>query len=404
MLLKIAWRNIWRSKTRSIIVILSIAFGIWSVAFLLSFSNGMVNSYIERSINNELAHIQIHHPKFMDEPELGYHLGDVQDLMDQISKDSTIKSYARRTLVYGMISTAKGAQGIKISGISPEMESQVTSINNAMATGEYLSESGKNPVIIGQKLAKKLGAKERSKVVLTFQDIDGNITAGAFRVKGIFETYNALFDEGNVFVRRKDLNALLNDPVISHEIALKIHDLHQLDHVKSAMKNAAPNLSVQKYSEISPEVELYESQISIASIIIIGIVMLALIFGIINTMLMAVLERYKELGILMAIGMNKVKVFFMIVIETILLALIGAPIGIFIGWLSVRGFSETGINLSSFSEGLRAYGISELIYPELSTMLVGYLAIGIGITAILASVYPAMKAIRLDPVSAIRKL
>ncbi|MEZ4983270.1 MAG: FtsX-like permease family protein [Saprospiraceae bacterium] len=147
---------------------------------------------------------------------------------------------------------------------------------------------------------------------------------------------NNAFDEFRVFVRKDDLSRLLGDSTMSHEVAMLLDDTDQLDTIMNSLKGDFPNLLVQSYKEISPEIELFESQIQLSATIFTFIVMLALIFGIINTMLMAVLERYRELGMLMSIGMNKVRIFLMIMTETIMLGLISAPLGLLIGWGSSK--------------------------------------------------------------------
>lgn len=135
------------------------------------------------------------------------------------------------------------------------------------------------------------------------------------------------------------------------------------------------------------------------------IFMLALIFGIINTMLMAVLERVRELGMLMAVGMNKIKIFFMIVLETILLAVLGAPIGLAVGYFVTSYFNKTGINLFFFGQdSMEQFGMSTFIYPTVESQEYLNLALAVMITAVLASIYPAIKAIRLNPVESIRKV
>ena len=139
-------------------------------------------------------------------------------------------------------------------------------------------------------------------------------------------------------------------------------------------------------------------------IIMTVIFMLALIFGIINTMLMAVLERIKELGMLMAVGMNKMNVFFMVVLETIFIALIGAPIGMLLGLMTTSYLHRVGIDLSNWSKALEEFGMSDVVRPSLNTETFMIIVLAVVITAILASVYPALKAIRLRPVEALRKI
>jgi putative ABC transport system permease protein len=177
-----------------------------------------------------------------------------------------------------------------------------------------------------------------------------------------------------------------------------------LSETGEALKTIFPDRAVENYREISPDVQLYESQIDISATVFIFIFMLALIFGIINTMLMAVLERTRELGMLMSIGMNKFKVFFMIVTETMMLGVMGTPIGLFLGWLTVSYFKEDGLDLSEFSGGMEQFGISTIIIPEFDNGLVIQLSLAVLITAILASLYPAYRAVSLRPVEAIRKI
>ena len=155
---------------------------------------------------------------------------------------------------------------------------------------------------------------------------------------------------------------------------------------------------------ISPELNLFNEQMSSSTGIITAIIMLALIFGIINTMLMAVLERTKELGMLMAIGMNKGKVFLTIVFETLLLSMIGAPIGMLLGWLTIMATNRTGIDLTSYQKGLEQFNMSGMVYPSLTPDTYVTVAFAVFITALLASIYPARKAVKLRPVEAMRKI
>ncbi|MCB0637413.1 MAG: ABC transporter permease, partial [Lewinella sp.] len=266
------------------------------------------------------------------------------------------------------------------------------------------SEEARNPILLSRDLAEKLGVHLRSKVVLTFQDLDGNITAGAFRIAGLFELGNNYLNEGVVYVLRKDINRLLGAEGIAHETALFLHRIDDIDGVQQEAQELFPDLKVETYREISPDVELYEGQIQASATIFMVIIMLALLFGIINTMLMAVLERYRELGMLMSIGMNKGRVFSMIVLETLMLALVALVPGLLLGWGSVAWMSSTGIDLSAFAGGMKEFGMSQVVYPELQTEIYIQLALAVGLTAIIGALYPAWKAIRLRPVEAIRKI
>ena len=407
-----AWRYTWRNPTRSLVVIIAIAMGIWAAMFMTGFATGMSKGYIENAIQNLLSHIQLHHPDYLKNKSATYYIPNLKQLQDELQKDENVKGFTARSLVNGMIASGNYTSGVMIRGIDPKHEQKITTISDKLIDGTYFETQKKNPVLVSKKLAKKLNAKLRSKLILTFQDLEGTITAGAFRVVGIFESGNTPFDEGNIFVSRSDINRLLIpksdssliNSTVAHEIAIMLHHTEKINAFTTQLIKAKPELKVENYREIAPDLQLYESQIQNVSLIYLVIIMLALVFGIINTMLMAVLERVKELGMLMAIGMNKGKVFFMIVFETLMLSLIGAPLGLLLGSLTIQYLGSQGLDLSAFSNSLQMYGLSEQIYFDLEPVVYYQIPTAIIITTLLAAIYPALKAIRLRPIEAIRKI
>ena len=405
MIFKISWRNIWRNPMRSFVVMGAIIVGVWSIVFLSSMMYGMIDGYVDNAINNEVSHIQIHHKGFPKDKESKFYIEEGEALLAKCEAIEGVKAVSIRSLTNAMIASSKSTRGIRVSGVIPNREKEVTGVASKIIEGEYLSDKGRSPVLVSKKTAEKLKLKMRSKIVLTFQDLKGNITAGAFRVTGIFETGNNMYDESIVFVRQQDLNGLLGENDIGHEVAIILDDIKNIEETKTQIITAFPNLFIQSYKEIAPELELFQSQIKMGSTIYMVIFMLALIFGIINTMLMTVLERFRELGVLMAVGMDKGRVFFMIVSETLMLALIAAPVGLLIAYFTVQHFSKTGVNLFFYSEdAMKQFGMSTFIYPSVDTSLYAQLAVAVGITALLASLYPAYKAISLKPVEALHKI
>lgn len=418
MIFILAWRNIWRNPTRSLVVIIAIALGVWAAMFMTGFATGMANSYVNNAIENILSHLQVHVPAYQEEADVAHFISEPDALMASAKKPEAVGGVSLRTLVNGMVASSHSSRGVEIRGVLPEQEASVTQLADKMVAGTFFGESRKNQILLGKKMAENLEVRERSKVVLTFQDLDGNITAGAFRVSGIFASGNTPFDESTVLVHRDDLNRLLLPTdtsrldslgvpaggVLTHELAIKLSDPSALDTVQRQLELAHPGLLVQNYRELSPDLRLYESQIQNISLIYLVIILLALIFGIVNTMLMAVLERFRELGMLMAVGMNKGRVFGMIVLETLMVALIGLPIGLLLGHLTVLYLGHRGIDLSAFSTSMQQYGLSEQLFFEVDPVVYIQVPLGILITAILASLYPAWKAIRLRPVEAIRKI
>lgn len=404
MLFKISWRNIWRNKIRSSVVIVAIILGIWAGLFVNALTYGLNHQRTLNAISTRLSHIQIHNPEFLDDQKLTNTISTPTVLMDSLENIPEIKSYTGRLILNGMASSSAGGYGIRINSIHPGHEKEVTSVNEYLVKGTYFGNDRKKPVVIGQKLAGKLKVKTGSRIVLNFQNAQGDIAAGAFRITGIYKTVSSTYDELNLFVRHSDLTGLLGPGGKYHEFALLAKSEENLAPVKDRLKKAFPGLTVRTWDEISPELGYANEMMTQMLYIFILIILLALSFGIVNTMLMAVLERKKELGMLMAVGMNKIRVFSMIMLETIFLSLAGGPVGIILGYFSVEYFGNAGIDLSLLKEGLEKFGIGTTIYTSLEGDFYWVVGILVVATAIFSAIYPAVKALRLKPVEAIGEI
>ena len=403
MLFKIAWRNIWRNPTRSLVIILAIAIGLWAAIFLLAFSWGMNEQRVREAINNEVSHFQVHAPRFKENysPRLVIPGGD--KVLDQLRKEQPVDAVTWRVVTMGMIGSAKTSNSVRINGIDPPQEAAVTHLKEKLVEGSYFEEN-RNPVIISRRLARKLNVKLHSKVVITMQDAGHNIVSGAFRVTGLFETNNSIYDDSNVFVKGTGLQQLLGIGDGFHEIAVILKQNDQLDALLAKYRQAYPGLRFESWKELMPEIQFMTDAFQQMMNIILVIVLLTLAFGLANIMLMAVLERVREIGLLMAVGMNKVKVFWMVMLETFCLSLAGSPAGILLGYLTVTLLGRTGINLSFYAEGLSTFGYGNLVYPVLDAHYYVQIALEVVFITLAAAVFPAYKAVKLRPVEAIRKI
>ncbi len=403
MIWSTSWKNIWRNKVRSTVVITAIALGLTAGIFSSAFFTGMINQRIDQVISNEISHIQIHDPKFLKTTELSNYVPNSSHYVDAIGTNPDVLGVSKRLIIYSMVASAETATGVKISGIVPEDERRVTGIGSKLIDGSYFEGVKRNPVVIGKKLAEKLNVKMRSKVVITLQDTEKNITGGAFRVVGIYETANTGFDEMNVYVRYSDLLRLTNLPAdVFHEIAILFNDNKVVPVAGQQFKEQYPDLEILNWKEISPEMNYMTEAMDLYNYIFIVIILFALLFGIINTMLMVVLERRKELGMLLAIGMSKRRVFSMIMLETVLLTLTGGIIGILFGWAVSSHFGIHPINLSRWAEGYAQLGYDTLVYINIDPGQFVVVTIMVIFTGIIAALYPAYKALRYDPAEALR--
>ena len=403
MILSISWRNIWRNKTRSFVVITAVALGICAGVFSTAFMKGMMDQRTQSAISTEISHIQIHRQNYRQENSLQLYMNESMAVVEQIKKINHVKGVSQRIIIQSMIASAETSSGVKIAGIYPENEKMVTNLSTKLVEGKYFKGVPKNPVVIGQKLADKLNVKLHSKIVITLQDMDNNITAGAYRIAGIFKTSNSNYDEMSVFVRYDDLSRLLALPEgASHEIAIFVDDNEMVDIIQNKVKEFIPDYEILNWKEISPELSYLTEIMDMYMYIFIIIILLALLFGIINTMLMVILERRKEIGMLMAVGMNKIKVFTLILVETVQLSLVGGVVGVFAGGLISAYFETHAINMSMFAEGLSKIGWDSMVYCSVEIDMILNVTIMVIIAGIIASVYPAYKALKYDPAEALR--
>ncbi len=404
MIFQMAWRNIWRNRTRSIVIMLSVAIGLFAGLGVLALYKGMMKSRVRTVIEAEVGHLQIHHPEFKKDFHPSYVLPGENELLKDISSYSQVKMASPRTVVQGMLVTAKGSTGVQINGVVPGVEYKVSQLKQKVIIGEGFHADKKNEIIIGKKLADKMKIKQGSKLVLTFTDSADNLVSAAFRISSIYQSGNTALDEVNVYVTMNTLNELLLTGKSFHEIAILLNSDDDVETFQKKLKTEFPSLLIENWKEISPETDLMVRTVDEYSYIIMIIILIALAFGILNTMLMSVMERTREIGMVMALGMSRIRVFLLIFWETVLLTIAGTPVGLFTAYLTTNYFQKHGLDLSGMGKDMMAsFGFSTTIYPyfpweKLTTIMIMVIS-----TAFLSCLLPALKALRLQPVEALRR-
>jgi ABC-type lipoprotein release transport system permease subunit len=473
MITGIAWKNVWRNRSRSLIVIAAITIGVFAGVFTIAVMNSAVVQRIDAAVNEELSHIQVNQKGFRSSSDIHSTIDDYKSVISALEATPGVDAVTGRIIVKGIASTAAKSTGVEISGIDVEKEKEMFTLSKKLiaGTGSFLaSETKLNSVFIGEKLAKELNIiryiltresltkleadglppeitanlmplsdlrftsekkfskevaglltpseskkylvmikeaawsyRDGSKIILSFLDTDNIQTGAAFRVSGIFRTNNDMFEASSVFVPAEELRKLTGLPEGSfHRAIARLKDNDLTDDAVKRVREALPGMEVMSWKEIQPDLAMMADMMQQVYAVFMAIILAALAFGIVNTMLMSVLERTRELGMLASIGMNHRRIFMMIMLESIFLSIVGGFTGMAVGGTVIAATAKNGINLIKYSDGLEALGYSAHLFPVIDTQFFIITTVLIVITGVLSSVYPARKALKLNPVDALR--
>ena len=409
-IINLAWKNIWRNKVRSGVILSAIAIGLFSGTFTLAFMQGWILGTVNNDIKSQYSHIQMHNPAFLANYDINAYFDrdDVAERFYGRGAACHASTVTYRLNLNGMLASSHNALGITAKGVIPDEEMQVSDVWQHIpdTMGNFLIDDTRMAIVISSRVAEKLRVRLRSRIVFTFQDVHGDMQSLAFRVSGIYKTTNAMFDETTVFVRYNDVFGYTGLPENAvHETAILLPDIATCDIVAPQLKTLFDDMEVRDWSELNPALSMYFSYIDFMGIIILGIFLFALSFGIINTMLMAVLERTRELGMLGAIGMSKRKIFSMIMLETIFLTLLGSAVGIILGIAVVLPTLQSGIDLSFFmGDQFEDFGFASIVYPIFNLRMLVEIVVLVVLAGLLSALYPARKALKLKPLQAIRQV
>ncbi|MCH8569684.1 MAG: ABC transporter permease [Balneolales bacterium] len=396
-LFTLAWRNIWRHPGRSGVLLAAIVAGLWAGVVTVGTMNGMLEQRVKYLIESEITHLQVHHPEYSVERRTTDYIPGTEQIANWLERDDRVAAWSPRVMADGMLQSPVRSSGIRIRGIDIKREIRTTTFHNNMVEGEYIDADLRNPIIIGKTLADDHNLRIGNRIVLTFEDLSGDLTSASFNISGFFRSASTDYDERNVFVRSSDLMQLLGSDDITHEIAVLLHDVDDAGSVAAEMNETFTDVEVKTWTEISPELSTLVQLGGLMLYVVTGIIMLALAFGILNTMLMALFERIREIGMLISIGMSRSRVFVMIMMEAVMLTLAGAGTGILLAWISIFYLNDAGVNFGRFAEGIAEIGWDPMVYPALSSNeYIAVLAVVI-VISLGSALYPAVKAIRINP-------
>jgi putative ABC transport system permease protein len=405
--MKMAWRNIWRNARRSVLTISAVAFASLLLVFMLSFQLGSYDAMINTSVKIHTGHIQIQAKGYNEKQDMRLVVSDPEAIGKMLEKIPQVEAYTFRANGFSLLSSKDRTYGGLVIGIDPKRESELSRLKTLIREGRYLAEDDTDQALVGKLLAKNLHIGLGDEVVVLGQGQDGSIAATVYKVKGIYETGQDEFDRASIQVPLQNFQEVYSMRGSVHEVVVTSRSLKAVPEIKQAISariaqvNTKYPLVALSWDQLTPGLKQGIQMDLYSGYIMYGLLILVVAFSILNTFLMAVFERTKEFGMLLAIGTTPKRLSKLLLMESAIITLIGIFFGLVIGSGITLYFQSHGLLLSGgTSELMSQFGIPDRIYPELSLLSASFgPVVVLGIT-MLTALYPALKVWRLQPVEA----
>ncbi|MBI4358223.1 MAG: ABC transporter permease [Candidatus Omnitrophica bacterium] len=401
--MKLAFLNIGRNPRRSAITVLAVGVGLAALIFLWGFSDGTNNQMRENVIRLLTGHVQIHAADFQKTLSAELIIPDRIPVLEKIKALPHVSSMTERAKCEALIGTSEKSRGILLTGIDPTSEILVTDLKNYIKEGEFLLPGDERKAIIGDRLAEKIQVGLGDKVVIMTQAMDGTLSGYAYQLKGIFHTGSQTLDEVSAYITLNSAQDLLGLGEETHEIVVRLNRRDAIPTFLSAIKEivSQDQHEVLTWNEIMPEVEQWVDWSEAIIRTILMAVMIVIGVSIMNTVLMSVLERTRELGVMMAIGTTPGQVIRLILLETFVLELFGIALGLLGGYLVTFYFGQVGIAFPELERAFSRSYMSTVTYTHVEPFHVVQSILILLIMTSFIGLYPAWKAGRMEPIKAI---
>ena len=316
-LFTLSWRNLWRNRRRTVIMLGAISIGVWAMIFMTALMRGMVDDMLEQGIRNLPGHIQIQHPEFLDDPNIVNSIDEPDGALLEMLNRNGSQRWATRIRVPAVIASERENRGVTLIGVEPGSEQTISGLPEKIVEGRFLESDGDRGIVIGARLAERLETRLGKRVVVMSQDPDNNVSERGFRVVGIYRAELAALEEFNVYATRSTLQQLLNIEGKVSQIIVVDDDYREIDQLYDQIRRVTPAaLDARPWYQIDSYLASMFELMDGFVLVWVVIIFLALSFGLVNTLVMAIFERVREIGLIQALGMRPGQIVIQILLES----------------------------------------------------------------------------------------
>tara|TARA_R110001592_G_scaffold295594_2_gene565821 strand:- start:182249 stop:183481 length:1233 start_codon:yes stop_codon:yes gene_type:complete len=399
----LAWRNLWRNYRRTLIMLLAIALGVWAMIFMSALMRGMTDQMVRNGLNTLPGEVQIHHLNYRRDPSVVNSMAPPEGALLDVLERPPVVAWAGRVRVPAVISSERGSRSVLLLGVDPAAEEALGSLPAEILEGRMLEGVDDRGLVIGASLARRLETELGKRVVIMSQDPDNNVVDRGARVVGIYRARLQGSEDRFVYAGRAVLQEMLGIGEQLSEIALTGDDYRHVDDwYPQIVAAAGSELEVMSWTQLDGFLSSMLATQDGFTLVFMIVVFLVLSFGLVNTLVMAVFERVREIGLMQALGMRPGLILGQILLESLYLLCLGLALGNLLALATILPLAS-GIDISGVAEGMEMMGMGTTLYPALYLQDMLMSTAVVVVLGLLASLAPAWRASRLDPVAALNK-
>jgi len=403
-ILKLAWRNIWRNKRRTLITVASIMFALFFAIIMRGFQKGSYAKMKENAIESYSGYVQIHKKGYWDDKNINNVFSLDKETTTKLVSDSRVIDIIPRLESFALASSGESTKGVVVMGVSPDKEDKMTKIKSYMQEGEFINEEDK-AILVAADLAKFLKVKVGDTLVLFSSGYHGQTAAGLYPVKGILKLPTPEMNKGTVYLPIKEAQYFFST---ENQLTALVFDLHDIDDVKNVQQEISKSIDLDNYEVMGWEVmnkellQMIESD-NAGGVIMIAILYLVIAFGIFGTVLMMTNERIREFSVMISVGMQKSKLALVVIIELFFLTTLAVIAGIIISLPVMIYFVYNPIRFSGEAlDAMKDFNFEPVMPISMEPEIFIVQAISISIISLIAMSYPTIKIMTLDVVNGLR--